>query len=134
MVRLPDAAPESRSHAAAGAGARSKLTVLLVDDHALVRHGFRRILEDDPEIAAVVGEASNGEEAVASGEARESRPGDCDGLRDAGNEWFGSDAENPGGQAGCGNFDVEHAFRGHPGAAGAGRGSARIHIEKRDGP
>ena len=42
---------------------RDKLTVLLVDDHALVRHGFRRILEDDPEIA-VVGEASNGEEAV----------------------------------------------------------------------
>jgi DNA-binding NarL/FixJ family response regulator len=40
-----------------------KLTVLLVDDHALVRHGFRRILEDDAEIE-VVGEASNGEEAV----------------------------------------------------------------------
>ncbi len=37
--------------------------MLLVDDHALVRHGFRRILEDDPEIE-VVGEASNGEEAV----------------------------------------------------------------------
>lgn len=42
---------------------KDKLTVLLVDDHALVRHGFRRILEDDPEIE-VVGEASNGEEAV----------------------------------------------------------------------
>ena len=42
---------------------RDKLTVLLVDDHALVRHGFRRILEDDPEIE-VVGEASDGEEAV----------------------------------------------------------------------
>jgi len=41
----------------------AKLTVLLVDDHALVRHGFRRILEDDPEIE-IVGEASNGEEAV----------------------------------------------------------------------
>jgi len=40
-----------------------KLRVLLVDDHALVRHGFRRILEDDPEIQ-VVGEASNGQEAV----------------------------------------------------------------------
>jgi DNA-binding NarL/FixJ family response regulator len=40
-----------------------KLTVLLVDDHALVRHGFRRILEDDAEIE-VVGEASTGEEAV----------------------------------------------------------------------
>ena len=40
-----------------------KLTVLLVDDHALVRKGFRRILEDDPGIF-VVGEASEGEEAV----------------------------------------------------------------------
>lgn len=40
-----------------------KLTVLLVDDHALVRRGFRRILEDDSEIE-VVGEASDGAEAV----------------------------------------------------------------------
>jgi len=40
-----------------------KLTVLLVDDHALVRKGFRRMLEDDAAIA-VVGEASEGEEAV----------------------------------------------------------------------
>lgn len=42
---------------------RDKLTVLLVDDHALVRRGFRRILEDDAEIE-VVGEASDGEEAI----------------------------------------------------------------------
>jgi DNA-binding NarL/FixJ family response regulator len=40
-----------------------KVTVLLVDDHALVRRGFRRMLEDDPGIS-VVGEASNGEDAV----------------------------------------------------------------------
>src|SRR5260370_11737558 len=40
-----------------------KLTVLLVDDHALVRKGFRRMLEDDPAIS-VVGEASEGKEAV----------------------------------------------------------------------
>ena len=40
-----------------------KITVLLVDDHALVRRGFRRLLEDDPSIT-VVGEASNGEEAI----------------------------------------------------------------------
>ncbi len=39
------------------------LTVLLADDHALVRRGFRRLLEDDPSIA-VVAEASNGDEAV----------------------------------------------------------------------
>jgi DNA-binding NarL/FixJ family response regulator len=40
-----------------------KITVLLVDDHALVRRGFRRMLEDDASIA-VVGEASDGQEAV----------------------------------------------------------------------
>ena len=40
-----------------------KLTVLLVDDHALVRKGFRRMLEDDAAIS-VVGEASEGLEAV----------------------------------------------------------------------
>jgi DNA-binding NarL/FixJ family response regulator len=41
-----------------------KITVLLADDHALVRRGFRRILEDDDAIA-VVGEAANGDEAIA---------------------------------------------------------------------
>ena len=40
-----------------------RVTVLLVDDHALVRRGFRRLLEDDPEIQ-IVGEASDGHEAV----------------------------------------------------------------------
>lgn len=40
-----------------------KLSVLLVDDHSLVRLGFRRILEDAAEIS-VVGEASDGEDAV----------------------------------------------------------------------
>ena len=40
-----------------------RITVLLADDHALVRRGFRRILEDDPAIE-VVGEASNGDQAI----------------------------------------------------------------------
>ncbi len=39
------------------------ISVLLVDDHSLVRRGFRRMLEDEPDIH-VVGEASDGEEAV----------------------------------------------------------------------
>jgi DNA-binding NarL/FixJ family response regulator len=39
------------------------ITVLLADDHTLVRRGFRRLLEDDPSIV-VVGEASDGDEAV----------------------------------------------------------------------
>jgi len=48
-----------------------KIRVILADDHALVRQGFRRILEDDPRIP-VVGEASTGLSAVAL--ARETRP------------------------------------------------------------
>ncbi len=42
---------------------RNKISVLLVDDHSLVRRGFRKILEDEPDIA-VAGEAKDGEEAV----------------------------------------------------------------------
>jgi DNA-binding NarL/FixJ family response regulator len=41
-----------------------KISVLLVDDHSLVRRGFRRILDDELDID-VAGEASNGEEAVS---------------------------------------------------------------------
>jgi DNA-binding NarL/FixJ family response regulator len=41
----------------------NEISVLLVDDHGLVRKGFRRMLEDDPEIR-VVGEAVNGVEAI----------------------------------------------------------------------
>src|ERR1700735_2601556 len=40
-----------------------KITVLLVDDHGLVRRGFRRMLEDEPDMV-VVGEAGDGEEAT----------------------------------------------------------------------
>ena len=39
------------------------ITVLLVDDHALVRRGFRRMIEDEPDMK-VVGEAGDGEEAI----------------------------------------------------------------------
>jgi two-component system response regulator NreC len=49
----------------------SKISVLLVDDHSLVRKGFRRILDDDPELT-VVGEAADGTEAVTK--ARELKP------------------------------------------------------------
>ena len=42
---------------------RDKISVLLVDDHSLVRRGFRRILEDESDLA-VIGEASDGVEAV----------------------------------------------------------------------
>jgi DNA-binding NarL/FixJ family response regulator len=49
----------------------NKISVLLVDDHTLVRQGFRRILEDEPDIA-VTGEAGDGLEAVRL--AEELRP------------------------------------------------------------
>jgi DNA-binding NarL/FixJ family response regulator len=41
----------------------NKISILLVDDHSLVRRGFRRLLEDARDIT-VVGEASDGAEAV----------------------------------------------------------------------
>jgi DNA-binding NarL/FixJ family response regulator len=41
----------------------NKISVLLVDDHSLVRRGFRRMLEDEADIT-VVGEANDGEEAI----------------------------------------------------------------------
>ena len=40
-----------------------KITVLLVDDHSLVRRGFRRMLEDEADMQ-VVGEAGTGEESI----------------------------------------------------------------------
>jgi DNA-binding NarL/FixJ family response regulator len=40
-----------------------RITVLLADDHHLVRRGFRRLLEDDLRLE-VIGEAADGNEAV----------------------------------------------------------------------
>jgi DNA-binding NarL/FixJ family response regulator len=39
------------------------ISVMLVDDHAIVRRGFRRLLEDEPDID-VVGEAGDGRQAL----------------------------------------------------------------------
>src|ERR1700758_4025407 len=50
---------------------QKKITVLLVDDHSLVRRGFRRMLEDEPDME-VVGEAGDGEESIKL--ARELHP------------------------------------------------------------
>ncbi len=44
-------------------GREKKIRVLLVDDHTLVRQGFRRILEAEPDIE-VVGEAPDGRAAL----------------------------------------------------------------------
>ena len=48
-----------------------EITVLVADDHSLVRRGFRRMLEDDPDIK-VVGEACDGSDALRL--ARELQP------------------------------------------------------------
>jgi DNA-binding NarL/FixJ family response regulator len=40
-----------------------KISVLLVDDHNLVRRGFRRLLEDESDIV-IAGEAGDGEQAI----------------------------------------------------------------------
>ena len=45
-------------------GSDAPIRVLLVDDHAMLRAGFRTILDTQPDIA-VVGEAASGAEAVA---------------------------------------------------------------------
>jgi len=50
---------------------QKKITVLLVDDHSLVRRGFRRMLEDEPDME-VIGEAGDGEESIKL--ARELHP------------------------------------------------------------
>jgi CheY-like chemotaxis protein/signal transduction histidine kinase len=58
-----------RIHATSGwrnlgaADGATMITVLLADDHTLVRRGFRRMLEDDAAIS-VVGEAGDGDEAI----------------------------------------------------------------------
>lgn len=41
----------------------NEITVMLVDDHSLVRKGFRRMLEDEADIR-VIGEAKDGSDAI----------------------------------------------------------------------
>lgn len=52
-------------------GTAERISVLLVDDHALVRCALRRLLEDSPDIY-VIGEAGNGVDAVSM--AQELKP------------------------------------------------------------
>ena len=61
----------TRAHPDGRAGAAPAVRVLIADGQALVRAGFRALLESGGRIS-VVGEASTGEEAVA--EARRLRP------------------------------------------------------------
>jgi DNA-binding NarL/FixJ family response regulator len=64
MTFLVQEAPKNEDGSFATVGATfDELSVLLVEDHALVRRGFRRLLEDDAQIR-IAGEARDGEEAV----------------------------------------------------------------------
>jgi DNA-binding NarL/FixJ family response regulator len=60
--KIPDNKPAKKT---------ARISVVLVDDHNLVRLGFRRILEDEPDLE-VVAEANNGDDAVTL--ARKLRP------------------------------------------------------------
>lgn len=44
--------------------AEKKYTILLADDHVLIRHGIKNIIEQDEELE-VIGEVSNGEELLS---------------------------------------------------------------------
>jgi len=46
----------------------TRLRLLLVDDHAIVREGIRAVLEEQPDLA-VVGECGSGDEAIAVAES-----------------------------------------------------------------
>jgi DNA-binding NarL/FixJ family response regulator len=50
----------------------SSIRILLADDHALVRQGTRRILEEHPDFE-VIGEAEDGEQALELNASPESR-------------------------------------------------------------
>ncbi|MGB5618131.1 MAG: response regulator transcription factor, partial [Desulfobacterales bacterium] len=47
---------------------RENSTILLVDDHPLMRKGLRALLEGEPDLA-VAGEAGDGEEAIEQARA-----------------------------------------------------------------
>ena len=105
-----------------------KISVLLVDDHSLVRRGFRRILEDEPDIT-VVGEAGDGSEAIKL--AEELHPKvivmDCampgmNGL-DATRQILIKASERSG-------PDAQHASRRDAGAPGARCRRTRLRAEK----
>jgi two-component system response regulator NreC len=49
----------------------AKIKLLIADDHAILRHGLKRILEGEPDMT-VVGEAANGTDAVKK--TRQSKP------------------------------------------------------------
>src|SRR5260221_2094793 len=70
-LRVPEEEGFAMSETPLGVETTSPITVLLADDHALVREGTRRLLEAEADIR-VVAEAGDGQTAVA--EAERCRP------------------------------------------------------------
>ena len=63
MVELTTTAPRKSPLRRGAKGAGDRISVLLVDDHTLIRQGVRVLLEAEADIA-VVGEAEDGRQAV----------------------------------------------------------------------
>ena len=71
------------------------ISVMLVDDHLLVRRGFRRMLEDDPDIDVVArGRRRTGSRSTSA--LRAAARCRRDGLRAAQHEWRGGHAQDSG--------------------------------------
>jgi PAS domain S-box-containing protein len=60
---VPEPAPVRPAHPVPGPGERTRIRVLLADDHAVVREGVARLLAGEPDVE-VVGQAADGHEAV----------------------------------------------------------------------
>jgi two-component sensor histidine kinase len=83
-----------------------RITVLLAEDHMIVREGFRKLLGAEADLE-VVGEAQTGRQAVEM--TRKAAPrGGRDGHRDAAAQWVGSHAANSQGLSG---HQGAHALR-----------------------
>src|ERR1041384_5262256 len=63
MTLYPEPQSEENAIASQPSPLRNLITVLLVDDHAIVRQGLRMLLQSADDIQ-VVGEAENGQQAV----------------------------------------------------------------------
>ena len=118
-----------RRHALAEHNPRQPIRIVLVDDHALVRQGFRRILEDDPDIR------SSAKPATASrpGAGEEDRPRRRrHGHGDAGDERAARDDGDGEAAAGQPHADPEHVLRRAVRAQRARRGREGLHPQERD--
>ena len=68
--------------------------IMIVDDHPLVRTGFRQLIESEPDLG-VCCEAANIAEAIHYIKGRQARSGDCRPLI-ARRKWAGSDQAHAG--------------------------------------